>query len=135
MYSKTSTTRIRYGETDRMGYCYYGNYAQFLEVGRVECLRSLGVSYKALEDSGIMLPVLDLKIKYIKPSFYDDLLTIETTIVNLPTSKIEFTYKIFNEKKELITTASTTLVFVAKNSMKPTRSPETLLQKLKPFFD
>jgi acyl-CoA thioester hydrolase len=78
MYSVKNQIRVRYAETDRMGYVYYGNYAQYFEVARVEMLRGLGISYKTLEDSGIMLPVLDFTIKYIKPAFYDDLLTIKT---------------------------------------------------------
>ena len=134
MYTHSSKTRIRYGETDQMGYCYYGNYAQFFEIGRVECLRSLGLSYKALENDGVLLPVLDLNIKYIKPAFYDDLLTIETTIISIPNVRIKFNYKVFNENKELTTTGSTTLVFVAKDNMKPIPCPEKLLEAVMPFF-
>lgn len=134
MYTNTCQTRVRYGETDQMGYCYYGNYAQFLEIGRVECLRSLNFSYKVLEDNGILLPVLDLNIKYIKPAFYDDLLTIETKISSLPKARIEFTYQIFNEANELITTATTTLVFISKDTMKPIQCPANLLDTLSSFF-
>jgi acyl-CoA thioester hydrolase len=82
-FINTTEIRVRYGETDQMGYCYYGNYAQYFEVGRVETLRSLGMSYKSLEENGIMLPVLDFSINYNKPALYDDLLTIETTIVKI----------------------------------------------------
>ena len=134
MYKNSCQTRIRYGETDQMGYCYYGNYAQFLEIGRVESLRSLGVSYKSLEASGILLPVLELNIKYIKPSFYDDLIKIETKITKLPNVKIEFDYEIFNEKNELLTVAHTTLVFVSKKEMRPTRCPEQLINTLSEYF-
>lgn len=129
MYCFTHKLRIRYGETDQMGYCYYGNYAQFLEIGRVETLRELGVSYKSLEESGIMLPVAELNIKYIKPSYYDDLISIKTTITKTPSVKIEFDYEIYNEKNELLTTAYTKLVFVNKTNMKPTFCPENLLEK------
>jgi len=129
MYCFTHKLRIRYGETDQMGYCYYGNYAQFLEIGRVETLRELGVSYKSLEESGIMLPVAELNIKYIKPSYYDDLISIKTTITKTPSVKIEFDYEIYNEKNELLTTAYTKLVFVNKINMKPTFCPENLLEK------
>ncbi len=135
MYTHHTETRIRYGETDQMGYCYYGNYALFLEIGRVEALRSLGITYKSLENTEILLPVLELNIKYIKPSFYDDLITIKTTISILPNVKIFFEYEIYNEKKELITKASTTLVFINKSTMRPTKCPENLLLKLKPYFN
>lgn len=114
-----------------MGYCYYGNYAQFFEIGRVETLRELGISYKALEESGIMLPVAEMTVKYIKPTFYDDLISIKTTISKTPSVKIEFNYEIFNEKNELLTTAYTKLVFVNKENMKPTYCPEALLEKFK----
>ena len=135
MYTHHTENRIRYGETDQMGYCYYGNYALFLEIGRVEALRSLGITYKSLENTEILLPVLELNIKYIKPSFYDDLITIKTTISILPNVKIFFEYEIYNEKKELITKASTTLVFINKSTMRPTKCPENLLLKLKPYFN
>lgn len=130
MYKYQTKIRIRYGETDQMGYVYYGNYAQFLEIGRVETLRSLGFSYKSLEEQGIMLPVTDLNIRYLKPALYDDFITICTTIVNIPSVKIEFTYEIFNEENVLLTTASTTLVFVKKATMRPTSPPVELVKKL-----
>jgi len=131
MYIHETKIRIRYGETDQMGYVYYGNYAQFFEIGRVETLRSLGFSYKSIEDQGIMLPVANLQIRYLKPALYDDLITIRTKIIGIPTAKIEFTYEIFNETDVLLTTASTTLVFVKKETMRPTSPPPSLIQKLK----
>src|SRR5258706_4877260 len=97
--------RVRYGETDRMGYVYYGNYAQYFEVARVEALRSLGFSYRTLEDEGIILPVLNYSVKYIRPAFYDDELTIKVVIKEMPMARIRFDYEVYNEKKELITIA------------------------------
>lgn len=134
MYLHETKIRIRYGETDQMGYVYYGNYAQFFEIGRVETLRSLGFSYKALEDEGIMLPVVDFSVKYRKPAFYDDLITIRSTIIKLPSVKIDFSYEIFNENEQLLTTAETRLVFVRKEDMKPTNPPAKLIDLLRPFF-
>lgn len=131
MYSFSHKLRVRYGETDQMGYCYYGNYAQFLEIGRVETLRNLGMSYKQIEDSGFMLPVVELNVKYHKPSFYDDLITIKTTINKIPSVKIEFDYEIYNEKNELLTVAYTKLVFVNKETMKPCLCPKELIEKFK----
>lgn len=125
-----TTVRVRYGETDQMGYCYYGNYAQYLEIGRVEALRSIGIRYKSLEEEGIMLPVLDLQIKYISPAKYDDLLTIETTIQEVKGSRIFFTYKIYNEFEKEIVLAQTTLVFVSKESMRPIKAPESILKAI-----
>lgn len=135
MYSFSTKTRVRYGETDQMGYCYYGNYALYLEVGRVETLRALGMSYKQLEDTQILLPVLELNIKYFKPCFYDDLITIKTNITELPKVRIKFDYEIFNEKKELLTKATTTLVFVSKKTMKPMNCPPALEKILLPYFN
>ena len=130
MYLHETKIRIRYGETDQMGYVYYGNYAQFFEIGRVEMLRSLGVSYRSLEDNGIMLPVVDYSVKYIKPALYDDLITIRTMISEVPSVKIKFDYEILNESGDLLTTAKTTLVFVKKENMKPTFSPQELVKEL-----
>lgn len=114
--------RVRYGETDQMGYAYYGNYATFFEVGRVEHLRSLGLSYRKLEESGIMLPVADFSVKYIKPAFYDDELTVETQIDSLKGPRIVFSYEL-KRGDVLLAIASTTLVFVSSDSMRPIKPP------------
>lgn len=119
--------RVRYGETDKMGFCYYGNYAQFLEVARVELLRSQGVSYKELEDAGILLPVRNFSIKYIAPAKYDDLLFIQTEILKINGSRVIFIYEIRNQKNILIATANTELVFLNSDTMKPTHAPTEIL--------
>ena len=118
-----------------MGYVYYGNYAQYFEMGRVEWLRNLGVSYKRMEDSGIMLPVLKLKINYLNPAKYDDLLTLKTTLLKKPTVRIEFDFKIFDEKKELLTEGYTSLVFIDMKKNKPTRPPNYILEKTSALFN
>lgn len=130
MFIGETEVRIRYGETDQMGYCYYGNYAQFYEIGRVEALRQLGFSYRSLEESGIMLPVLDFQIKYLKPAFYDDVLKVKTTVHEIKGARILFTYEMFNEKGELINQGQTTLVFISKENNKPCQPPEDLVRKL-----
>jgi acyl-CoA thioester hydrolase len=127
--------RVRYGETDQMGYVYYGNYAQYFEMGRVEWLRNLGVSYKRMEDSGIMLPVLNLNINYLNPAKYDDLLTLQTTLLKKPTVRIEFDFKLYNEQKEILTEGYTSLVFIDMKKNKPTRAPNYILEKTNPLFD
>ncbi len=130
MIKNETKIRVRYSETDQMGYVYYGNYAQYFEVGRGEWLRNLGVTYKNLEESGIMLPVLNLNVNFIKPAKYDDLLTIVTTLKNKPSVKIEFDFEIYNETQELLTTGFTSLVFIDMKKNKPTRAPESLLDKI-----
>ncbi len=123
--------RVRYSETDKMGFCYYGNYAAFLELGRVELLRENKIVYKELEDLGILLPVSELSIKYLHPAKYDDLLKIKTTISELKGARIYFTYEIFNEEEILLLRATTTLVFVDAKTMRPIAAPDFILDILK----
>jgi acyl-CoA thioester hydrolase len=118
-----------------MGYVYYGNYAQYFEVGRVEWLRSLGVSYKNLEASGIMLPVLKMSIDFIKPAKYDDLLTVTTILSKKPLVKIEFDFEIVNESDDLITTGYTSLVFMDMKKNKPIKGPSHLLEQIHSRFN
>lgn len=134
MYTSETHIRVRYGETDQMGYVYYGNYAMYYEVGRVESLRKLGLSYKELEDLGVMLPVLENRSKYIAPARYDDLLRIVTTLREKPGVKIKFEYEIFNESNTLIHTGETVLVFIDRKTNKPCRPPEEMQKILVPFF-
>lgn len=134
MYISETTVRVRYAETDKMGYVYYGNYTQYYEVGRVEALRQLGMSYKEMEDNGIMLPVYTCNLKYIKPALYDDLLLIKTTISELPTARISFDYEIYNQNNELLNVGNATLVFIDIKSNKPRPAPDSFLEKIKKFF-
>ncbi|EAR11561.1 putative thioesterase [Polaribacter irgensii 23-P] len=126
----TTKTRIRYSETDQMSVVYHGNYAQFFELGRTEWLRSLGITYKDMEVSGIILPVISLKCNFIKSALYDDVLTIHTFLKKEPLVKIEFDYEIKNQHEELICTGNTVLAFVNSKTMKPRRCPENLLKSL-----
>ncbi len=125
------TTRVRYAETDQMGVVYHGNYAVYFEMGRVEWLRNLGVSYKKMEETGIMLPVVSLTMNYKKPARYDDLLTVTTRFKSQTSVKIEFDYEIHNEKGELLTTGHSVLVFVDMKTGKPTLPPDYITEKLK----
>jgi len=134
MYISETTVRVRYAETDKMGYVYYGNYTHYYEVGRVEALRQLGTSYKEMEDSGVMLPVYTCELKYHKPALYDDLLLIKTTIKELPKARITFHYEIFNEKGELLNTGNATLVFIDMKSNRPRPAPDSFLEKISKFF-
>lgn len=127
MQADKTQIRVRYGETDQMGYVYYGNYAQYFEVARVEWLRKLGISYKKLEEDGIMLPVIKLEVNYHKPAKYDDLLTIITKVDKKPSVRIEFNFEIYNEQKELLTTGFTSLVFIDIKRNRPTKAPDNIL--------
>jgi len=134
MYTSETHIRVRYGETDQMGYVYYGNYAMYYEVARVESLRQLGLTYKELEEMGVMMPVLENKSKFLSAALYDDHLKIITTIREKPTVRIRFEYEIFNGSNALIHQGETLLAFVDKKSGKPCRPPEVFQNILKPYF-
>lgn len=122
--------RVRYSETDQMGVVYHGNYAQYLEMGRVEWLRSIGFSYKQMENDGIMLPVISLQIDFKKSATYDDLITVTTSLTKLPMVRIEFDYEIKNEEGELLVTANTVLAFIDMKTKRPTKCPSLILDCL-----
>lgn len=134
MFTHETELRVRYGETDRMGYVYYGDYAEYFEVGRVEALRSLGFPYRQLEEEGVMLPVRDMHVRYHRPARYDDRITVRTVIEELPVASIRFRYSLHDEDGGLLTEASTTLVFVEASSMRPRRAPDALVDALRPYF-
>jgi len=125
-----SKIRVRYGETDQMGVVYHGNYAQYLEIGRIEWLRSLGISYNKMEEEGIILPVVSISLKFMKSAVYDEVINVRTQLNKIPTATLDFDYKITNEKGELLSTANTVLVFVDKSTKRPTRCPQYILDKL-----
>ena len=144
MYSSETTVRVRYSETDQMQYVYYGNYATYYEVGRVEVLRQLGMSYRSLEESGIMMPVLETHSFYHLPAKYDDLLTIKITIPQLPLVKMwchvwlpysVFDYEIYNEAQLKIHSGSTTLAFIDMKTGKPRKAPDKMREILAPFYN
>lgn len=122
--------RVRYSETDQMSVVYHGNYAQYFEIGRVEWLRNKGISYKLMEENGIMLPVVSLTMNYKKPARYDELLTLKTMLKNRTTVKIEFDYELYNDNQELLTTASSILVFVDMKTGKPMSPPQYIIDIL-----
>ena len=134
MYTASTQIRVRYAETDQMSYVYYGNYAMYFEVARVEAMRSVGFSYKEMEDEGLMMPVLESHFRYLKPGKYDEVLTIKTIIPNLPGARIRFEYEVFNSQQELITEGWTTLTFLKKETHRPTRPPHNLLALLSKYF-
>ena len=123
--------RVRYGETDQMGVVYHGNYPLYLEMGRIEWLRKLGISYKTMEENGVMLPVISITINFKKSAVYDDVINVKTQLKNTPTAKIDFEYEITNEKGEILTTASTTLVFIDMITNRPIKAPQYILDAIK----
>lgn len=134
MFVNSTFIRVRYAETDQMSVVYYGNYAQYFEVGRVEALREVGVTYKQLEEEGIMLPVAKLEVNYKAPAKYDDLLTVLTKVKEMPTGKITFHHEIYNQDKQLLVTGLVVLVFVNTANRKPIRCPRQLQELFKPYF-
>lgn len=126
--------RVRYADTDQMGYVYYGNYARYYEIGRVEALRSLDFHYKVMEEEGIMMPVYENRSRYLRPARYDDLLTIRVSIRHLPTARVIFDYEIRNQEGVLLNTGETTLVFQRRDTGKLCTAPQALLEKLRPHY-
>ena len=130
MRDHVSILKVRYAETDQMGVVHHGNYAQYLEIARIEWLEKIGISYKSMEKNGIMLPVYEMNFKFKKSAFFDDELKIITSLRQSPDVKIIFDYKIYNQDEELLTTANTTLVFMDAETRRPIRCPEYVLEKL-----
>jgi len=132
MFISETKIRVRYSETDQMGYVYYGNYASYYEVARVEMMRELGVSYKEMEERGCMMPIVELKIKFLRPAYYDDLLKVITKVTEMPNTRMSFNYEIYNEVTgKLINTGETILAFVNIAIRKPIKAPEWFLELLK----
>jgi acyl-CoA thioester hydrolase len=131
MLVSETKVRVRYSETDQMGIVYYGNYPQYYEVGRVETLRKLGMTYKEMETKGIFMPITSMSLKYIKPALYDDLLTVKTIITEIPNMRIQFFYEIYNEQGVLLNTGETVLAFVNIETRRPCQAPEWFLSVMK----
>ncbi|HLZ87205.1 MAG TPA: thioesterase family protein [Puia sp.] len=135
MYTSETKVRVRYAETDQMNVVYHGNYAQYFEVGRVEAIRQLGLSYKDLEATGIIMPVIEWTAKFVRPAHYDDLLTVRTTLREWPANhRIEFLQEVYNEKGKLLTTGNVVLYFLRAETMEKTKMPEEMEARLKPWF-
>jgi acyl-CoA thioester hydrolase len=136
MYTSTTHIRVRYGETDQMGYLYYGYYALYYEQGRAEAMRQIGMSYRELEAQGIIMPVVEMNAQYFRPALYDDLVTVKTSVLELdPLSKqIQFHSDLYNEAGKLLNRGLVTLVFYDPATKKKIPMPEALYQKLLPFF-
>ena len=130
------TKRVRYGETDQMGYLYYGHYALYYEIGRVELLRSLGQTYAELERThGILMPVLSMQTRYVRPARYDELVTVATELRKLPTADITFHYELRGPSGKLVNGGSTRLCFVERDGGRRVACPPTLEAVLRPYFE
>ncbi len=135
MYEHLTTVRIRYAETDQMNIVYYGNYAQYFEVGRAECIRALGFTYKKMEEMGVRMPVVHMEANFLRPAHYDDLITVKTVLKELPLKhEIIFHHEVFNERKKIITTGKVTLFFIDIKTGKWIGMPDNLKQALSVFF-
>ena len=135
MYESTVQIRVRYAETDQMNVVYYGNYAQYFEVGRVESIRQLGVVYKDIEASGVVMPVVEMHVRYLRPATYDVLLTVKTTIRELPENyRVEFFQDVYNEQGKLLAAGRVVLYFLEAQTKRKTNIPAALKEKLLPFF-
>lgn len=135
MFNSETQIRVRYAETDQMGVVYHGHYFQYFETARTESIRRLGFTYRDMEEMGVIMPVIDVQCRYLRPARYDDLLTIRVILKELPVHhKIEFQQEVFNEKKELLATARIILYFMEAKTMKRTIMPEQLAAKLQPYF-
>lgn len=135
MYKHSYKQRVRYNETDKMGYLYYGNYASLYEIGRVELIRSLGLSYQKMEDElGIMLPVVSLESRFLHPAYYDEELEIYTFLDEMPSKIIKFRHEIFNEQKQLINRATVKLFFTDMKENKWISAPPIIKAALQEFF-
>ena len=135
MYTSETTVRVRYAETDAMGVVYHGNYAPYFEVARVEAIRQLGFSYKDMEKSGVIMPVIEWHAKFLRPAHYDDLLTVKTILKELPSDhRIEFFQEVYNEAGKQLTLGRVVLYFMNAASMEKTTMPDFLKKKLEPFF-
>jgi acyl-CoA thioester hydrolase len=131
MYISETQIRVRYGETDQMGYVYYGNYPAYYEVGRAEAMRKLGMTYRQMEEKGVMMPIASMQLKYIRPAHYDDLLTVRTIVKEFPKVRMHFYYEVYNEKGKLINQGETILAFVDINSGRPCPAPDWFLNALR----
>jgi acyl-CoA thioester hydrolase len=134
MVSYETKLRVRYSETDKMGYVYYGNYPQYYEVGRVELMRSLGFSYRHLEEMGIMMPVLSLNIRYLRPAYYDDELTIKTMVREMPASRVRFEYEIYNMEGQMVNIGEAVLGFIHAETRRPMRPPKEIMDTFQQYF-
>ena len=122
--------RVQYYETDQMGVVHHSNYIRYFETGRTEFMRHLGLFYKALEDSGIAMPITNVEVRYFHPAYYDDILFIRSSVKELPKARITFYYEIYNEERKLLASGSTTLAFIDKATGRPRRTPEAMIQAL-----
>jgi acyl-CoA thioester hydrolase len=134
MYCTETLIRVRYGETDRMGYMYYGHYPEYFEVSRTDMIRSLGLSYREIEDLGIIMPVRSLRVDYKNPAHYDEVLTVKSCLTKLPEIKLDIDYEIVNADKKLICTGNTILAFVNVKTRRPQRAPEFFLEAVRKYF-
>ncbi len=134
MHTTETILQVQYYETDKMGVVHHSNYIRYYETARTDYIKSLGISYRQLEESGTAMPIINVSCKYIQPATYDEVLTIKTTLKELPTSRITFYYEIYNQAGKLINEGYTMLAFINQETQRPCRTPDILMERLKPLF-
>ncbi len=125
-----SRIRVRYGETDRMGVLHHSVYALYLEEARTDLMRRSEITYKQLEDSGIIFPVRSLNITFLFPAFYDDVISVKVTLEEIQGVRIRFSYDLTNEDGKQIATATTELIFTDGKTFRPIRPPHRIVEML-----
>jgi acyl-CoA thioester hydrolase len=135
MFVSSTQIRVRYGETDQMGFVYYGNYPLYFEVARAEAMRQIGMTYKQMEEMGVFMPISKMEIKYFRPGRYDDLLTIKTIIKQVPSSRMIFDYEVYNDEGTLLCWGNTELAFISSQTNRPVRAPDWFLVKMEKVFN
>jgi acyl-CoA thioester hydrolase len=134
MFCSETTIRVRYGETDKMGYLYYGHYPEYFEVSRTDMIRLFGLSYKEIEDRGIIMPVRSMKVEYKRPAHYDELLVVKSCLKSLPEIKLDIDYEIVNARYQVICTGNTVLAFVDLHTGRPRRAPDFFIKAVEKYF-
>ena len=135
MFTSETSVRVRYADTDQMGYVYHARYLEYLEVGRTDLVRQLGLPYAEVEKRGILMPVIDLSIKYKQPAYYDNVLRIRTTVPEMPKASFPFRYEVYNEQNQLILTAELRLAFIDKARQRPVRVPDFIREAIEEQLD
>lgn len=136
MITFSTYKRVRYGETDQMGYLYYGNYASYYEIGRAETFRSLGLIYKDMEkELGVLMPVMYMQSRFLRPATYDELIEIKTIMKKIPTNEVTLITELFNEKGDLINQGIVKLCYIDAKTGKRVNAPASWNEKIAKYFD
>lgn len=136
MLKHYSYVRVRYADTDQMKYAYNGKYFEYFEVGRTEMMREVGLPYKVIEENGYFMPVIETKITFHNPAFYDELLEVETRVEQIPTSKVHIDHVVkAKERDVVVATGYVELAFLNAQTYRPTRAPKFFIDAVKKYYE